>query len=221
MTAVLLANAVTDAADWLSEISANWWFLVVIGVIAFLDSLVPVVPSETTVIIGGVAAGLGEQPLALVILCGALGAFLGDNAAYLVGRRMSGFIERRAERRPKWKANLAWASRQIRERGGLLLITARFIPGGRTALTISSGVTHQPRGWFAGWIAVATVIWASYAALLGYFGGRTFQDNHTLAFLVAFGAALGVTVLIEAVRHMARRRHAPQVDTEATSQPLP
>lgn len=221
MTAVLLANAVTDAADWLSDVSANWWFLVVIAVIAFLDSLVPIVPSETTVIIGGVAAGLGEQPLLAVIACGAVGAFLGDNAAYLVGRRMSGFVERRAEKRPKWKANLAWASRQIRERGGLLLVTARFIPGGRTALTISSGVTHQPRGWFAAWIAVATVIWASYAALLGYFGGRTFQDNHTMAFLVAFAAALSVTAVIEVVRHILRRGRAARVDTEATSRPLP
>lgn len=220
MTAVLLANAITDVADWLTEISANWWFLIVIVVIAFLDSIIPIVPSETTVIIGGVAAGLGDQRLVLVIACGAIGAFLGDNAAYLIGARMSGFVERRAEKRPKWKANLAWASRQIRERGGLLLITARFIPGGRTALTISSGVTHQPQGWFAAWIAVAAVVWASYAALLGYFGGRAFQDNHTLAFLVAFGAAVGVTLVIEGVRHVRRKRYEPEVDPEATQRPL-
>lgn len=220
MTATLFANAITDVADWLSEISANWWFLIVIVVVAFLDSIFPIVPSETTVIIGGVAAGLGEQTLWLVIVCGALGAFLGDNAAYLIGARLSGWIERRAEKRPKWKANLEWAGRQIRERGGLLLITARFIPGGRSALTISSGVTHQPRLWFAAWIAVAAVVWSSYAALLGYFGGKTFQENHTAAFLVAFGAALSVTIVIEVVRHVLRKKREPKVDTDLTSQAL-
>ncbi|MGH9270441.1 MAG: DedA family protein, partial [Ilumatobacteraceae bacterium] len=97
---------------------------------------------------------------------------------------------------------LDWAQEQIRERGGLLLITARFVPGGRTALTLTSGVTAQPRAWFAGWIAIAAVIWATYAAVLGAVFGATFQDNHTLAFVLAFAAALTITVVIEIVRHV-------------------
>jgi membrane protein DedA with SNARE-associated domain len=202
----MLANVVTDLTDWLSDFSANWWFLAIIFVIAFLDSVVPVVPSETMVIIGGVAAGQGDQAVLAVIACGAVGAFLGDNTAYLIGARLSGFVRRRAERRESWGARLEWATEQIRVRGGLLLITARFIPGGRTALTVSSGITHQPRGWFVGWISVAAVIWATYATLLGYIGGRTFKDNHTLAFLVAFAAALAITVVIEVVRHLRSRR---------------
>ena len=67
-------------------------------------------------------------------------------------------------------------------------------------LTVSSGLTGQPRRWFAFWIAIAAVIWASYAALLGYAFGAAFEDNHTVAFLVAFGAALSITALIELIR---------------------
>ena len=197
----LLANALTDLADWLGDFSANWWFLGIIFVIAFLDSVIPIVPSETMVIIGGVAAGAGDQSLILVILSGAVGAFLGDNTAYLIGANMSNWIERHAESRPRQQQRLYWAEQQIRVRGGLLLITARFIPGGRTALTISSGVTRQPQRWFMGWIAVAVTIWATYAALLGYIGGKAFEDDHTRAFLVAFGSAIAVTALIEVVRH--------------------
>lgn len=205
MPAVLIANVVTDATGWLADFSSNWWFLGIIFAVALLDSVVPVVPSETMVIIGGVAAGQQQQFLPAVIVAGAAGAFLGDNASYLLGARMSGFLQRRAETRPKSQRRLDWASEQIRTRGGLLLITARFIPGGRTALTLSSGITHQPKKWFVGWIAVAVVIWATYAALLGYIGGKAFEDNHTAAFLVAFGAALGATVVIEGVRHLRSR----------------
>jgi membrane protein DedA with SNARE-associated domain len=206
MSPVLFANVFTDLTDWLSDFSSNWWFLGIIAVIAFLDSMIPLVPGETMVIIGGVAAGAGDQSLVWVIVCGAVGAFLGDNAAYLIGARMSGWIERRAEQRPTWRNRLEWAEAQIKIRGGLLLITARFIPGGRTALTVSSGITHQPRRWFVGWIGLAVVIWASYAALLGFIGGKAFEDNHTKAFLVAFGCALAATGLIEAVRHVRTRR---------------
>ncbi len=213
MTAALVASVVTDLTDWLEEISASWWFIIVIFALAAFDSVVPIVPSETTVIIGGVAAGLGNQPLWLVIVAAAIGAFIGDNTAYEIGHRMSGRITRRAATRPKFAARLAWANDQIRKRGGLLLITARFIPGGRTALTLSSGITQQPRRWFAFWVGVAAIIWASYAALLGYVGGVAFQDDHTTAFLVAFGFAIGVTVLIEVVRHLLERRRDRRAET--------
>jgi membrane protein DedA with SNARE-associated domain len=216
MGALLLANIVSDFTDWLDDIGGEWWFLLVILGIAFFDSFIPVVPSETAVIIGGVAAGQGDQVLPLVILCGAVGAFLGDNFAYMIGRRFSPWINRRAASRPKTAARLDWAKRQIRARGGPLLITARFIPGGRSALTITSGLTHQPWGWFAGWIAIAAVIWASYAALLGYVFGNRFKDNHTMAFLLAFGAALGITLLIELIRHVRHRISPTEVAVETT-----
>jgi membrane protein DedA with SNARE-associated domain len=203
----MFASIVSDLTDWLDDVSANWWFLLVIFVIAFLDSVIPVVPSETCVIIGGIAAGQGYYPLALVILCGASGAFLGDNTAYAIGDWAGPWFERRAERRPKTRARLDWGKQQIRRRGGVLLITARFIPGGRTILTLSSGITHQPRMWFVAWIAVAALIWATYASLLGYIGGLTFKDNHTAAFAVAFGAAISITLLIELVRFVRHRRH--------------
>ena len=54
--------------------------------------------------------------------------------------------------------------------------------------------------------AVAAVIWASYAALLGYVGGKAFADNHTVAFLVAFGLALSINVVIEVTRHIRKKR---------------
>ena len=200
---------VGDLTEWLKDISANWWFLAIILVIALLDSVLPVVPSETTVIIGGVAASsAGDAPYSvlLVIVCGAVGAFLGDNLSYQLGRRASGWFESRASRREGSANRLEWAGRQIEERGGLLLITARFIPGGRTALTLSCGITRQPARWFAAWVAVAGTIWATYAALLGYVFGEQFADDHTLAFLLAFGAALAITFVIEVVRAIRKRR---------------
>ena len=201
---MVFASVISDFTEWLDDVASNWWFLFVIFAIALLDSVIPVVPSETTVILGGIAAGLSGR-LVLVIVAGALGAFLGDNMAYEIGARFSDRVQRFAARRPKFGERLEWARNQIRTRGGPLLITARFIPGGRTALTITSGVTRQPRRWFAGWIAAAAIIWATYAALLGALGKETFKDNHTAAFLVAFGAAIGVTVIIEVVRHVRSR----------------
>ena len=203
---IVIANIVTDAFGWLEDFSASGWFLLIIFVIALLDSVIPVVPSETMVIIGGVAAGQGDQVLLLVIVAGATGAFVGDNTAYALGRGLSGWINRKAEERPTWRTRLDWAAEQIQVRGGPLLVTARFIPGGRTALTVSSGITHQPRRWFVGWVVVAVTIWATYAAVLGWWFGDNF--DHTTALLLAFGAALAINVLIEVIRHYRNKRNA-------------
>ena len=198
----MVAGIVADLTDWLDRVSSHWWFLVIIVVIAFLDSVIPVVPSETCVIIGGVAASQGTPEPA-------------DRHRHRGARR----LPRRQRRIPdrhagqcsvstaepnggrgsprRWRGPV---SRSI-ERGGLLLITARFIPGGRTALTLSCGITRQRRAWFMRWVVVATVIWASYAALLGRIGGEAFKDDHTKAFLMAFGLAIATNIAIEVTRH--------------------
>ena len=224
----MLASVFTDFTDWIDEVSANWWFVIVILVVALLDSVIPIVPSETTVIIGGIAAGQGNQNLALVILAGAVGAFLGDNLAYEIGSQFEGRVRRWANMRPARIERLESAARQIHQRGGTLLITARFIPGGRTILTVSSGVTRQPRRWFALWVAAAGLIWATYAASLGFVFGQQFKDNHAMAFWLAFGMALGVTALIELLRwaRAVRRNravmqaeHAAATDTDSEPRP--
>ena len=198
---------VSQLTNWLVDTSSANWFIAVIFIIALLDSVVPVVPSETTVIIGGVAAGAGDQNLLLVIVAGAIGAFIGDNLAYLIGRSFHGPIARRAERKPSTQRRLDWAANQVRERGGLLLVTARFIPGGRTALTISCGLTQQPHRWFVKWVALAVTIWATYAAVLGAIFGRALQDNHTAAFLIAFITALAINIVIELIRKRRSTSH--------------
>ena len=202
-------NGVTD---WLDDVSSNWWFYLVILIIALLDSVVPVVPSESTVIIGGIAAGQGDLFVLLVIAMGAIGAFAGDSIAYFLGKRFRPFVLRVLGRKGSGEERLARAAAQIDKRGGLLLITARFIPGGRTLMTVSCGATERPyRRWFMPWDIVAATVWASYAAIIGYFFGEVFKDNHSTAFWLAFGTALSITGLIEIVRWI-RHRNAPDDD---------
>ena len=211
MKFVVLAESgdgiISRLTNWLVDTSGANWFIAVIFIIALLDSVVPIVPSETTVIIGGVAAGAGDQHLLLVIAAGAVGAFIGDNLAYVIGRSFHGAIVRRAQRKPSTQRRLDWAANQVKERGGLLLVTARFIPGGRTALTISCGLTQQPHRWFVKWVALAVTIWATYAAVLGAIFGRALQDNHTAAFLIAFVTALAINVAIELIRKRRTTTH--------------
>ena len=200
--------------NWLEHYSGSPWFYVVIFSIALLDSVVPVVPSESLVIIGGVNAGLHQLHWSLVIIAAAVGAFAGDNISYQIGNQFSDSIRKRYEQSAKGQRRLKWASDQIQLRGGELLITARFIPGGRTLLTLSCGITNKDRRWFMKWIAVATPIWAMYGTLLGFIGGSSFKEDHTKAFLVAFSIAIGATLTLEIVRHLRHRFGPPAMPVD-------
>jgi membrane protein DedA with SNARE-associated domain len=196
---------VNDVMDWVKDFSSSPWFYAIIFVIAVLDSIFPIVPSETLVIVGGVAAGAGDLSIVGVIAAGLSGAFIGDNLSYTIGREASDRVVRRQTRTEKGRARFERIVAQIHERGGLLLVTARFVPGGRTLLTLSCGITRQPRRWFVGWVLIAAVVWSHYAALLGFLGGKSFEDDHTTAFLVAFSVAFGVTIVIEVARYVLKR----------------
>ena len=189
-------------------VSGSLWTYPFLFGIAALDVIFPLVPSETSVILAGVLAGTGDLVLAAVIACAAAGAILGDNVSYLIGRTVGDRIVARffaGERRKR----IDWAEEQIEERGPYLIVVGRFIPAGRTAITLAAGLLEMPWRRFIVFDVAAGIVWACYAALLGYVGGRTFEENPLKAFLIAFAVALAVTGAVEAFRWLRKRRVVP------------
>jgi membrane-associated protein len=188
--------------------NASGWAYLIIALLAYFDALVPVVPSETSVITAGVVASTGDLSLPVVVAVAASGAFLGDNTAYYVGHRFGNRINDRFFSSEKNRKRVEWAQRQVHERGGELIVIARFIPAGRTVVTLSAGTLGYPWRKFVIFDAVATLTWALYAALLGYFGGHAFEKAPWKGLLLALGIAFAVTGTIEVVRWYLRRRRA-------------
>jgi membrane protein DedA with SNARE-associated domain len=200
--------------DQFSELvsGASGWAYAIVFLFALLDALVPVVPSETSVITAGVVAAAGDLSLPLVIAAAAGGALAGDNSAYLLGRRYGLRVKERFFRGAKARKRIGWAERQLAERGGELIVVARFIPGGRTAVTLSAGTLRFPWRRFVLFDLAAALGWATYAGLLGYFGGRAFEDaawkGLLLALAIAFAVAGGVELLRSYLRRRAARRRS-------------
>jgi membrane-associated protein len=193
--------------------ASPWTYAVILG-IAALDAVLPLVPSEATVISAGVLAGAGDLQIALVIAAGAAGAYAGDSSAYWLGRRLDHRVEGLLFRGIKGRRRRVWAENALDRHGGPLIFGARFIPGGRTATTVTAGALWMRWARFAMFAAVAAVGWASYAALLGYIGGRAFEDNPVWALLVGFGIAALTFLAVEAVRRW-RARSSREAEVEA------
>jgi membrane-associated protein len=188
--------------------NASGWAYAAIFLLAMLDAILPVVPSETSVITAGVLAASGRLSLPLVVVSAAVGAAAGDNLAYLIGRRFGDPATRRFFSSEKSRQRLAWAQRQLSVRGGQLILVGRFIPGGRTVVTLTAGLLHYPWRRFVALDGVAALVWALYAAGLGYFGGRAFENAAWKGLLLALGVGFAIAGLTEAVRWVLRRRRS-------------
>jgi membrane-associated protein len=169
------------------------------------DAVFPVLPGESSLILAGLLTQIGELHVTPVIAAGALGAFVGDNTTYWLGRKVGRPIQKRLFMGEKSLRLVDWAERQLHERGPVIVLVSRFIPGGRTATTFSAGLVKYSWPRFLLFTAIAGVLWSTYATLVGVLGGRLFEDNPWLGLLTAFALALVIGVAGEGFRRLRAR----------------
>lgn len=188
--------------DLLADLSALAYLVVLL--LAAFDVIVPVLPSESVVILGGVLAYQGRLHPVPLVLAAAAGAIAGDHMSYGIGRwtqRGRPQPGRRSSDRRMGKAERlqVWAGRQLERRGPVLLIIARFIPGGRTASTFMAGRTAYTLRRYTPTTIGAGLLWATFATMLGYVGGRTFHEQTLLATGLGMVLAIGFAGAVELV----------------------
>lgn len=180
-------------------------YLVILGMAA-LDVVAPIIPAEATITAAAVLAGQGRLNVAWIMIAAGVGAFVGDNVAYWIGRAAGRPLVEKVLRGNT--GQLAAVQEQFDERGGTFVIIGRFIPGGRTAVAIGAGVLHFSWPQFLAYDAIAAVIWAFQAALPGFIGGALIQDRPWLA--MVFGFVLSA-ILATVVALLQRRREGQRL----------
>ena len=144
---------------------------VVVLAVCWGDAVLPVLPSETTVLAGGVLCSQGALDLGPLLAMAAAGAVAGDLTAVAAGGRLP--------ERPRERGRLSrvlgriLAGTERRVHAGLarhpyvVLLVARFVPGGRTAVTVSAGRSAVPLARLVAPIAAAGLVWAVVVSLVG------------------------------------------------------
>lgn len=193
--------------DWLTQgVGQGAVAYPIVFIAAGTDVLFPLIPSETIVITASVLAAQGGLFIWLIVPLVAVGAFLGDNVCYWLGRKIGDPVADRFFKGEKGEARLRWAEEALRRRGPILIGVGRFIPGGRTATTFAAGTLEMPYRQFLAADAFAAALWALYISMLGYLGGETFKHNLWLPLASSLACAMAVGLGFEAWRRWQRRR---------------
>lgn len=209
-----LINAATNGlGDLILSTAEQPWVYLLVFICCTVDGFFPPFPSESVVVgLASLVITQGVPNLWLLILVSALGAFIGDNLAYTMGRGL-GTERFRWMRRPRAQKAFEWAGYEVEKRAASLILVARFIPFGRVAVNLTAGATGYSQRRFVALTGISAVAWGSYSVGIGALAGAWFEDNHLLGVTVAIAVAvlLGFLVdrIIDAVRGPAPARPKP------------
>ena len=159
--------------DWIAR--GGYWGIAALMV---LENVIPPIPSEIIMGLGGIAVARGDMQFVQLLLDGTAGTVVGNLFWYEVGRRL-GYRRLRplVDRYGRW-LTLDWDEVErlngfLARRGEAVVFVFRFMPAFRTMISLPAGMMGMPIGRFMLWTAAGSTIWNT--ALIGagmWLGGR-------------------------------------------------
>jgi len=153
---------------WLTDLFARYGYAVVfVGVL--LENAGAPVPGETMLLAGAALARFGSLRLTWVIAAAIVGATLGDNLGFFIGRRGGRvLVERYGAMIGMTSAHLAKFDRFFERHGAKTVFVARFITGLRVLGALLAGASRLTWSRFLMFNALGAVVWATTFGLVGY-----------------------------------------------------
>ena len=152
-----------------------------IFVLMILENVFPPIPSEVIMGLGGIAVARGQMDLFTLVAVGTVGTVIGNYFWYWVGRRI-GYQRLRpfVERHGRW-LTLEWRDVEKLHRffvahGHWVVFVFRFMPNGRTIISLPAGMTCMPHWKFLLWTFAGSAIWNAILAGAGLYLGTNFEQ---------------------------------------------
>jgi len=196
----------TAILDELLKYFAQYGYWVVFFGVMLENAGLPI-PGETILLAAGFFAFQGHFHVPTVMVVAAIGAMVGDNAGYLVGRKLGRVTLERYGSKVGLKPQLLDRfDRFFARNGNRTIFFARFITGLRVFAALLAGAAKMPWKAFLLYNSAGAVLWAIVITLAGYFFGKSWE---VLARVVggAGVAALVAIVLVIAVLMLRKRRN--------------
>lgn len=146
----------------------------------FLENLVPPIPAELIMPLGGFLAHKGQLQLLPVILAGLLGTVMGAWFWYGIGRLIN---EERLEhllgRHGRWlgltPGGLRQSRRWFQRHGAAVVFWGRLVPGVRTLISVPAGIELMPQPGFLLWTTAGSSILVTALAVAGTLLGENYR----------------------------------------------
>lgn len=166
--------------DWIIRLvnDTGYWG---VGLLMFLETVFPPVPSEVIMTVAGVSASRGNMTFGGVVVSGSAGAMLGNYLWFWLAikfgpKRLESFLEKRG----RW-LTLHWTDVErgqalFTKHGSIIVLVARMLPTFRSLISIPAGIFKMSHRRFLVFSTIGTAGWSAALAGAGYVLGSQFAD---------------------------------------------
>lgn len=195
------------------DFTTNPFFVTYWGIflLMVLENVIPPVPSEVIMGIAGIAAHEGRLDFTLAVLSGTLGCVIGNLFWYEIGRRY-GYqrLQPWIERWSRW-LTIDWADvekvhRYFERHGGKTVFVFRFMPLGRTIISLPAGLMGMSLTRFVLFTAAGSAVWNVILVGMGFWLKSSFERvDHYVGPVVTVFVVIGLSVYAYRVVTWSRR----------------
>ena len=161
--------------------SNQWIGYGAITLAMFLENLIPPIPSELIMPLGGFYVSQGQLDLIPVVLAGLLGTVIGAFPWYGIGRLVNEKrLEKWLDKNGRWLGinphELARSRKWFNRYGVSLVFWGRLVPGIRTLISVPAGVELMPITPFLIWTTAGSLIWTLFLTITGFYLGDNYGN---------------------------------------------
>lgn len=190
-----------------------------VGVLVFVEVLVPPIPSEVILPFAGYLSQSGDVTLGWLIVWSTLASWIGALLLYWLGAAIG--VERAVRLLSATKLvsrdDLERGVRWFERSGGWTILVGRLVPGVRSLISIPAGATRMNLVRFSAYTIAGSGLWNSLLIGIGAaLGTQHEQLEHVLGYLdYAVYTAIAVALAVLILRRVREARAARSAGTRA------
>ena len=178
---ILFLNIITSIPEIISasvKNNPNVAYLVICFAM-FLENIIPPIPSEIIMPLGGYFVYQGNLNFYILIVFGLTGTVLGSLPWYYLGRllnekKLANFVESKGKFIGITSKEFSKSKLWFDKYGVSLVFWGRLIPGIRTLISVPAGIEMMPIKKFLVWTTLGSLIWVVLLSLSGYVFGENY-----------------------------------------------
>ena len=178
---ILFLNIITSIPEIISasvQDNPNAAYLIICFAM-FLENIIPPIPSEIIMPLGGFFVYQGILNFYVLVIFGLLGTVLGALPWYYLGKllnekKLVNFVESKGKFLGITPTDLNKSKLWFDKYGVSLVFWGRLIPGIRTLISVPAGIELMPLRKFLLWTSLGSLIWVILLSLLGYIFGENY-----------------------------------------------
>ena len=179
---ILFLNIISSIPEIISDSvknNPNVAYLVICFAM-FLENIIPPIPSEIIMPLGGFFVYKGDLNFYILIFFGLIGTVLGALPWYYLGRflnekKLSKVVESKGKFLGISSKDFNKSKLWFDKYGVSLVFWGRLIPGIRTLISVPAGVELMPLRKFLVWTTLGSLIWVILLSLSGYIFGENYR----------------------------------------------